>query len=42
MRRHERGRTRVGDGDANASVAYSASTLVFKRVFFAALTAGGR
>jgi inosine-uridine nucleoside N-ribohydrolase len=38
----ERGRTRVGDGDPNALVAYRASPAVFRRLFFGALTRDSR
>ena len=34
----ERGRIRVGDGEPNALVAYDAAPVVFRRLFFAALT----
>jgi inosine-uridine nucleoside N-ribohydrolase len=36
----ERGRTRLGDGDPNALIAYSASPAIFRSLFFGALTHG--
>jgi inosine-uridine nucleoside N-ribohydrolase len=36
----ERGRTRLGDGDPNALIAYSASPTIFRSLFFGALTHG--
>ncbi len=36
----ERGQTRVGDGEPNALVAYGAWPVVFRRLFFSALTRG--